>query len=159
MHPEEVGQEAIIVGSYADQYGGDDRKQYKIMFCETGNTMSWKDQSQMELIEEGGEHLFDEAKIKRDEISKRNTDINYIKGNIDGGLSSESVLFLFDMLGYKSSFISNGEFYVLMMDWQKLKPVFTHIKDSKTLEEAKSVFTHIGAEMLNVKEVFDAFHN
>ena len=52
----------------------------------------------MELLDEGGEHLFEEAKANRKRISEQNTDINYIAEHLDEGkLSSESVLMLFDL--------------------------------------------------------------
>jgi len=159
MCPDEVGKEAIIVGSYADQYGGDNISDYTIMFLETGNRVSWKDEKQLEFIDEGGEHLFEQAKINRDRISEQNKDINFILSKLDiGELSGESIMMLFDLIGYDSAFKRNGEFYVLHAEWSRLHPVFVHIKKSKTLDEAKSIFTDVGLDRYNVEKVFDAFH-
>ena len=71
--------EAIIVGSYADKYGGSNRKDYTIMFCETGSTMSWMHESQLQFVEDGGEFLFEQAKVNHDRILKQNLDIDFIK--------------------------------------------------------------------------------
>jgi len=160
ISPEEVGQEALIVGSYADQFGGDDRENYTIMFCETGNEVSWKSEDQLELIDKGGEHLFKEAKKNRKRISRQNKDIKYINSKLDEGkLSSESILLLFDMLGHNTSFHKNGEFFVLFSDWAILHPVFVHIKNAKTLKESKSIFTKEGLHKYNVEKIYNAFHN
>lgn len=150
--------DAIIVGSYADEFGGSDTKSYTVMFSDTGGESSWYKEYQLKLIDEGGEHLFDEAKKNRKRISKQNTDINYIASKLDdGSLSSESILFLFDMLGHNTSFHRNGEFFVLYSDWQQLHPVFAHIKNAEKLEDAKSIFTEEGLNKYNIEKVYDAF--
>lgn len=150
--------DAIIVGSYADQYGGSNTESYTVMFVETGGECSWYEEHQLTLIDEGGEHLFEEAKKNRKRISEQNTDINYILSKLDeGSLSSESILLLFDMLGHNTSFHRNGEFYVIFSDWQQLQPVFVHIKNAETLEDAKSIFTEQGKNKYNIEKVYDAF--
>jgi len=154
----ESDKDAIIVGSYADQYGGSKTDSYTVMFPDTGGESSWYMEPQLTLIDEGGEHLFEEAKKNRERISKQNTDINYIVSKLDeGSLSSESILFLFDMLGHDTSFNRNGEFYVLFSDWQRLHPVFVHIKNAKTLEETESIFTEEGRRKFNIEKVYNAF--
>lgn len=151
---------AIIVGSYADEYGGENTKDYTVMFLETGGSCSWYKEHQLTLIDEGGEHLFEEAKKNRKRISEQNTDINYIVSKLDkGDLSSESILLLFDMLGHKTSFHMNGEFFVLFYDWSQLHPVFVHIKNANTLEDAQSIFTEESRKKYNIKKVYDAFRS
>lgn len=150
--------DAIIVGSYADQFGGSNTKSYTVMFTDTGGESSWYEEHQLTLIDEGGEHLFKEAKKNRERISKQNTDINYIVSKLDeGSLSSESILLLFDMLGHNTSFHRNGEFFVLFSDWQQLYPIFLHIKNADTLDDAKSIFTEEGQRKYNIEKVYDAF--
>jgi hypothetical protein len=63
------------------------------------------------------------------------------------------------MLGHNTSFHKNGEFFVLFSDWAILHPVFVHIKNAKTLKEAKSIFTKEGLDEYNVEKVYNAFHN
>ena len=41
----------------------------------------------------------------------------------------------------------------------KLHPVFIHIKNANTLEDAKSVFTSDGLSSMNVEKVYDSFHS
>lgn len=158
MSPEEVGQLAIIEYSYAEKFGGDDVDSYSVIFVETGSSIAWKQTNEMKLIDEGGEHLFGDAKKVKDKITKQNTDINHVVSNLDeGNLSSDSILMLFDMLGFKTSFLSNGEFFALYSDWAKLHPIFLHIKYAKTLKDAESVFKPKGVKEYNIEKVFNEF--
>lgn len=158
ISPKDVGRKAIIEYSYAEKYGGSDVDSYSIIWQDTGSSLAWKCTNELKLIDEGGEYLFDEAKKNRERISKQNTDINYIVSKLDeGSLSSESILLLFDMLGHNTSFHRNGEFFVLYSDWQQLHPVFVHIKNAETLDDAKSIFTEEGQNKYNIEKVYDAF--
>ena len=42
-------------------------------------------------------------------------------------LSAETILFLFKKIGFTSSFVTNGEFYVLTLDWLNAYPLFNLI--------------------------------
>jgi hypothetical protein len=159
MSPKDVGRKAIIEYSYAEKYGGNDVDSYSIIWQDTGSSLAWKRANELKLIDEGGEHLFEEAKKNRERISEQNTDINYIVSKLDdGSLSSESILLLFDMIGHNTSFHRNGEFFVLFSDWKQLHPVFLHIKNADTLEEAQSIFTEEGRSRYNIQKVYDAFN-
>lgn len=153
------GKEAIIQYSYKDKYGGNNINDYSVVFKEDGNSLAWLNTSELELIDEGGEYLLDEAKEKRKEISKRNKDLKYILSILEEGtLNSESVLYLFDLIGFRSKFIENGEFMYLYNDWSSLVKLFVHIKNSNTLEEAESVLTDDGKKIFNVKNVWEEFN-
>lgn len=139
--PNDVGRKAIIEYSYSEKYGdGKPAKNnsYSIVWADTGSSMAWKYDNELELLEDGGEHLFTEAKAKREAAKKRNTDLKQIIETWDekkGNLSSETILFLFDKIGYKSSFLVNGEFYALFADWEVLYPLFDLIMIAKIEQE------------------------
>lgn len=143
--PENVGRKAIIEYSYAEKYGGGQSSKtnsYSIVWADTGSSESWKDDHELELIEEGGEYLFAEAKANREKISKVNTDLKQIKETWvekQGKLSSETILFLFDKIGYKSSFFRNGEFYALFADWSELYPLFDVIMTAKIEQDVTGI--------------------
>ena len=158
MSPEDVGRTALIDYSYSERYGGNDVDSYSIIWEDNGSSFAWKHTNEMELIDEGGEHLFEEAKAKRDKISKQNTEFDYIVTKIDeGNVSSETILFLFNIFGFKTSFYNNGEFYVLFSDWNNLQPFFKYIKNAKSLEDAKSCLTEEGNEKFNVELIYNEF--
>lgn len=158
MNHFENDKDAIIVGSYADQFGGDETTKYTVMFLDTGDRCSWYQEWQLTLIDEGGEHLFEEAIKNRERISKQNTDINYIAKHLEeGNLSGESILLLFEMLDYNTSFYDNGEFFILFSEWEQLHPIFVHIKNAESLEDAQSIFTKEERNRYNVQKVYSAF--
>lgn len=142
ISPDDVGKIALIEYSYNDKYGGGNVNDYSIMWTDTGSTVAWKSTNELELIEEGGEHLFAECLAKREAISKASTDIKQIVENWvakEGKLSSETILFLFDKIGYKSSFLRNGEFYALFADWSNLYPLFDVIMTVKIEQDVTGI--------------------
>jgi len=152
------GREAIVEGSYADKYGGSNTGSYTLMFPDTGGQVSWYREDQLTLIDEGGEHLIEEAEKVSDRIYKEKTDIAFLAKGIDSGeLSSDSILFLFDMLGFDSESNKNGEYFALFSEWAELRFAFLHIKNSKSLEEARSIFTEDVLLKYNVEKVYNAF--
>lgn len=68
--PEYVGRKAIIRYSYAEEYGGDNTDNYSIIWLDNGGSLAWKHESELELLDEGGEHLFEEAKINKEKKYK-----------------------------------------------------------------------------------------
>jgi len=159
ISPEDVGRQAIIEYSYNDEYGGGDTDSYSIMFCDDGNTVAWKSTEELKFINKGGNHLFKLAKANRKKISKRNTDITYIAKNIDkGNLNSESILYLFSLLGHDTSFLRNGEYFTLFYDWNYLHPYFCHIKNAMNIEDAKSIFSSQELCNYDIQRVYNAFH-
>ena len=142
ISPEDVGRTAIIEGSYADLYGGNNRDSYSIIWTDTGGSLAWKSNNELELINEGGEHLFAEAKSNRELLSKSNTDLNQIVknwGEKGGKLSSETILFLFDKIGYNCSFLRNGEYYALFNSWANLYPLFDLIMTAKIEQDVTGI--------------------
>jgi len=138
LHPELIGKKAVIEYSYAEKFGGNNINSYSIIFQETGNSSAWKKPYELKFIEKGGEHLLDAAKKVRKELSKKHKSPSYILDLLETGeFNSESILFLFEIFGYESSFNKNGEFFMLHRDWELLHPVFTLIKKAETLEEVE----------------------
>lgn len=141
VRPEDVEREAIIEYSYNDKYGGGNINDYSIIWRDTGSSMAWKGANELELIDEGGDHLLAEAKATRERLLKANTDLAQIKSawnEKQGKQNSDTILFLFNKIGFESSFLSNGEFYALFADWSEALPLFDLIFNAKTEEEILS---------------------
>lgn len=155
----ESGVDVIISASYAEQYGGEDTQNYTVIFPETGNQISWYPEQSMTLVGEGGEHLIEQAQEKRKHLKELWSSIPYIKDNMESSFfSSDSVLVLFDLLGYEPNYITDDGFFQLQIDWLRLKPLFIHIRNSKTLEEAESWLNEEGKKAWTVDKVFEAFN-
>lgn len=126
-----VGRLAVIKGSYADQFGGDSRDNYTIIFKDDGNMMSWWYDWQLELVSEGGEHEIEECEKIRDEYVSRCSDVNYIKevflNNGPLAVNTTSILTLFREVKVPSSFNRTGEFFMLFHEWLRIYPMFEAI--------------------------------
>jgi hypothetical protein len=138
ISPEQVGKLAIIQYSYKDKFGGSSSNEcYSVMFQETGASVAWKYPHELELVNKGGEHLFKEAEANRRKKVKRAKKPKACREMIKTGKgSSVTVLKIFEMFNYNSSFAVNGEFYVLYRDWGVLRPVFQRILKATSLDEA-----------------------
>lgn len=151
--------DVIIEYSYADMYGGSDTTSYSVIFPDDGHSVAWYKEDQLTLIDEGGEYLIEQAAENKKNVSKRNKDIEYIKKNLSGGLGSESILYLFSLIGYESRLSRTGEFFHLFDEWLFFYPIFKHILKSNSLDEAKIIPELKEDHQLDIEKMFNAFHN
>jgi hypothetical protein len=74
------GVEAIVIGSYADQYGGSNTKSYTLHIKGKGRT-SWYEEHQLKLIERNRADMLRRWKEEEDEKSRREADLGWIFSN------------------------------------------------------------------------------
>ena len=96
---------------------------YAIRDMETGGESAWWDDSQLEYVSHGEPDIFDKLDDKRNEIIKRDNDLNYIKKEYPN-IRFGSWLKLFKEIGFESSFCKNGEYFILMHDISVLGVIF-----------------------------------
>lgn len=133
---------AIVIGSYADQFGGGNHKSYTI-FIEGGGETSWYEEHQLSLIRRDANELLETWKDQAEARTQQESDLKWIRENwetVKTSASATSVLRLFEWIGFKSSFLRNGEYYCLFMDAAKMFPAIERILTAKTREEAESRF-------------------
>lgn len=78
-----AGEEAVVVGSYADQFGGrggGGEPNYTLML-RTGTTSSWYQESLMTFVRKGGEELMAQWEAEREEREAKYKDIDWILEN------------------------------------------------------------------------------
>ena len=110
----DAGIEAIVTGSYADQYGGDDTRSYTLHLGPTRGECSWYHEEQLTLIEPGAVDLLRQWEQLRREMLDRDSDIDWIFANgarmvAEGKCPGASLQALFGMLGGGSMWGTNGE--------------------------------------------------
>lgn len=69
--------EAIILGSYADQYGGNDHSNYSLYIKDKG-PVSWYHEPQLTLIESGRLDKLAEWEAKQEEECKQASDMDWV---------------------------------------------------------------------------------
>jgi hypothetical protein len=141
-----IGRLIVIEGSYEDLYGrgsgrGSGNYSYAAMYLDTGNREAWFDEYRLRLVDEGGEHMIEQAKIKAKQLEEEQLSMSYIIDNIICGKSfnATSVLKLFEIIGFKSSFEKNGEYFVLYNDLCLLMPILRMVYLAKTEEELELI--------------------
>lgn len=153
------GQLAITDKVLQGQFG----YEYSIIFLEDGNSLAWVDHEDLEFVSDGGEHLLDIAKKNKEEYYKKQIDLKVIKQNfLDGKgdkISTYSILHLFDKIGFHSSFIENGEFYILFSDWNKFEPIFELAFRKNKVEMEHVIECFFGYAGYNYLEAFDKFYD
>ena len=105
------GCEAIIIGSYADQYGGSNTDSYTIHIKGSGQT-SWYEESQLTLIESNRIDLLEQWESEAKTESDQKGDIDWIFKNGSDVLKSThgaSAKTLAGCLGISNLWGANGE--------------------------------------------------
>lgn len=83
-----VGMKAIISGTYASQYGGNDHESLSLTF-EDGGSSSWWYASKLELIQRDCSHLIDEWKAAAKTLADKHSDLDFIFANLDEVLETK----------------------------------------------------------------------
>lgn len=140
-----VNELGVIEYSYGEKYGnGECYGGYSVIKLSTGCSSAWWDDEQLEFVEIGGENIIEECKKKLETISQQMSDLKWIKENwSQNKFSTITMLTLFNEIKYKSSFVENGEFFILDQDWNALYPIFNAIFNedyTKMIEEVEIIF-------------------
>ena len=142
------GCNVIIEGSYADRYGGHDIDSYSVIFPEDGNSCAWYHEDQLTLIDTGGESLIEQAKENK---LKLNVHKVLLRNDLSNLGHSEILDCLF-LIGYYCP----DELCMIFDAWREWNSKFDHIRKSKSLEEARSIFSEDELQTLDIEAVWDA---
>lgn len=131
-----IGKEAIIT----KVSGG-----YDLTFLDGGGSSAWWHDHQLSFVKEGNEDVVKAARAKCDERIRLAQSWDWIKEHwYDDTISSASMLFLMNEIGYHSAFESNGEYFALFMDFRILRPIFDDLIEGdldNALKTANRVFS------------------
>lgn len=114
------GVEAIVIGSYTDQYGGRERDDHEYtLHIKDHGQVSWYHEHQLTLISTNAEALYNDWVGAAEQKKKQERDLDWIFSeghkNKDFQLPGDSAQALADELGAGSLWGSRGEGWV----WQK----------------------------------------
>ena len=134
-----VGKLAIISGTYASQYGGNDHNSLSLTF-ENGGSSSWWYPSKLKLVERDKMSLLSKWKQERSEREKTESDLDYIFQNIDLVLenkSGSSLQAVYSYVGGGSLWGTRGEgitYYENSYSVLMLLEIFNNTELTKTKE-------------------------
>lgn len=107
--------DVVILGSYADQFGGSNTKSYTVMFLDTGGECSWYQEHQLTFLRHDGEELIAKITKEKEERVKVEIDLEWIVDNwkeIRIGATSEtnaSMNKLMSLIGITNPWGNHGE--------------------------------------------------
>jgi len=116
---------------------------YEIRKLSSGSTSAWWHDNQLEYVREAESDIFEQLDNIQDNLRKKHRTMEFIQENFPDHMPATSWLYLFERIGYDSSFNRNGEYFILHNDIMQLYPVFDCIfkKDlDKALENVDKVF-------------------
>jgi len=104
-------EDAVVMGSYADEYGGCNTKDYTLLFF-GGQETSWYEEHQLTFLRHDGEDIITKIKDKRKEKDKIESDLNWIVANwkdIRANPSYATMKKLMRLIGITSPWGKHGE--------------------------------------------------
>lgn len=108
----EKDKDAVVMGSYAEQFGGDDTKSYTLMFFQ-GNGSSWYEEHQLTFLRHGGEEIINEINKKAEEREKIESNLSWIVENWKeirtGDIPSATIVKLMSFVGITDPWGNHGE--------------------------------------------------
>lgn len=134
-----IGKLAIISGTYASQYGGNDHNSLRLTF-ENGDRSSWWYPSKLKLVERGQISLLIKWEQESIELEKIESDLDYIFQNIDLVLenkSGASLQAVYSYVGGGSLWGTRGEgitYYENSYSVLMLLAIFNNTELTKTKE-------------------------
>jgi len=112
-----IGKEAIITKIF----GG----KYDLTFLDGSGSSAWWEDYQLSFLREGNEDTVKAAEINYNKKTQLAQSWDWLKDHwTDNTISSTSMLFLMNEIGYHSAFERNGEYFVLFMEFKALYPIF-----------------------------------
>ena len=116
---------------------------YEIRSLETGGASAWWHDDQLEFVRHEDETIFKKLDKIENDLRNKHNDLSFILNNYPN-IPVTSWLKLFDEIGYSSSFLRNGEYFVLFEDINAIQPIFDKVFNNDldaALNEVDHVFT------------------
>ncbi len=139
---------AIIIGSYYEQYGGGPNPEHEYTIMINGYKTSWYYESQLTLLDKGGEHLIKKAEKKVENKEKNYKDPKWIYTNLDEALKSDysnlAIQTLGELTGFTNWYGSHGEYYIYIENiFQAIVMISFAISKTKNYKEFYSFMSNI----------------
>ena len=145
---------AIVIGSYADQFGGDNVESYTL-FVEGGGKTSWFQEGELTMIRHAPD-LLASWEEQREARIRDYSDVKWVRKNwaeIRENPSSASILALFRLIDFESAFLRNGEYFCLFGDWESLFPFFDMVLSAGSIEQLRERVAEKSAEHREIAEM------
>lgn len=151
------GEEAIVIGSYADQFGGSNTSDYTVMFVSTGGQSSWYPEQFLTFICHAGEEAIGRLIKDREERAAVQQDLKWILANwakIRHSVPGPTMAYLMARCGITNPWGIHGEgvtyYYNLRWTFMHVDPAFR--KKRTTLGRANRLLERLKAMLVAHRE-------
>jgi hypothetical protein len=145
--------QAVVMGSYKDQYGGDNVDSYSVMFLDNGQTCSWYHTHQMTLLRHIGERGIKEIEVQRDKCREQESNLAWIVENWnsfrDEGVPGYSMQALMEMIGIDDPWGPHGEGMTYYMNAMTTFKLLDEVMQTGAIEIVQEKINQIKASYEN----------
>jgi hypothetical protein len=139
-------QDAVVMYSYAEKYGGSDVDSWCLLFCETGGEVSWYHTHQLTFLRHGGQEEIDRIKNAKDVREAKETDLAWIVSNwktIRNKVPGPTMGELMRRVGITNPWGSRGEGITWYCNAMATMELLDPILSAQTLEEIEALFARV----------------
>lgn len=144
----ENDRDAIIMGSYRDQYGGDNNiDDWTVMFCDTGGECSWYHTSQLTFLRHGGEVEIKKVKLMRARRETSERDINWILANwlnIREHTPGATMGKLMELIGITNPWGAHGEGITYYSNAMRTRQLLDPVLSTGELDKLNELLAQLG---------------
>lgn len=142
----EKDKDVVILGSYADQFGGSNTKDYSVMFLDTGDEVSWYHEKQFTFLRYEGEKIIEKIRKTREEYDTKVSQLNWIIANwenIKHSTPHASAVKLMALVGITKPFGEHGEYWDFCQHWQLTYKLLDPILSTGDIKRIKNFIAEI----------------
>jgi hypothetical protein len=138
--------DAIVLGSYADQFGGSCIDEYTLLLIKDGkwyNESSWYEENQLTFIRHEGEEYIQKLQAEKDGLDKIHSDLDWIIDNwhtFKEEIPSASAQKLMALIGITNPFGNHGEYIDYYNHWLFTLEIITPIMETGDKQKIKEFF-------------------
>lgn len=136
--------DAVVIGSYADQFGGSDVKSYTLLLIKDGkwyNESSWYKEEQLTFIAYKGEEYIKQLRDEKEQYDKKVERLDYIVSHwlemkIDG-VPHASAVTLMKLVGITEPWGLHGEYWDFYQHWTITRKLLDPILSTGDIAKVK----------------------
>ncbi len=110
----EKDKDVVILGSYADKFGGTNTHSYTVLFIEDGNEISWYEEYQLTFLRHEDEGFIEKIKKAREEYDAKVSQLDWIVDHwkdVRSSLPQSSAVKLMALIGITEPWGKHGEYW------------------------------------------------
>lgn len=140
--------DAVVMGSYADQFGGSDTSNYTVMFVTNGAEVSWYPEQSLIFKQHLSQHDIDQIISAKETRQARDSRLEWIAENWNGEPSGATCEALMRAIGIENPWGRNGEGYTWYVNWHATELVLLTALEARSLPVLRARIDEVRAALV-----------